>query len=253
MEVLTRRRGTKNTATSIGVPWPDLTAASQFSVINPMEPFPINGAMICDFLLTEERKSVEQSLATKVTRVQNDPFCKLSVELIHQIANYTEGHELIALRQVSRFVRQATRSSDFWKCLLFHEEAWLWDTPFSVAFWEPPGKSTSTQHSADWEKLYVVMEKSTASGIGTKGAMMALANRRRIWKVCEEIAKGYWEKWPQREKFEEADEYAERVPIPYDIFYYEDETTSDEDGEEEEEEEGPRRSLRLQGRRGNQL
>jgi hypothetical protein len=69
--------------------------------------------MIYDFILTEERKNVEESLATKLTRVQNDPFCKLPVELIHHIAYYTEGHELIALRQVSRFVRQATRSSSF--------------------------------------------------------------------------------------------------------------------------------------------
>jgi hypothetical protein len=227
-------------AISIQVLWPNLTIASQFSVINPLERFPINGATILDYILTEERKSVEQSLATKVTRVQNDPFCKLPVELVHQIANYIEGNELIALRQVSRFVRQATRSSDYWRRLLFHEEAWLWDTPFSVEFWEPPGKSTNTQHLVDWEKLYIVMEKSTASGIGTKGAMMALANRRRIWKVCGEIARAYWKEWPRREEFWEADQYAERVPIPYDNFYYEDETTSgseeDEDDEEDDDE-----------------
>jgi hypothetical protein len=188
--------------------------------------------MICDFLFTEERKKVEQSLTSKVTRVQNDPFCKLPTELIHHIANYMDGHELIALRQESRFVRQATRSSNFWKRLLLREQAWLW---------EPSGKAASTQHLVDWEKLYIVMEKSTARCFGTKGAMMALANRRRIWKVCEEMARVYWEKWPQREELREADRHAERAPIPDDNGDYDDETSSnsedeDEEGEEEDEE-----------------
>jgi hypothetical protein len=198
--------------------------------------------MICDFFLTEERKRVEQSLASKVTSVQNDPFCKLPTELIHHIANYMEGRELIALRQVSRFVRQATRSGNFWKCLLLREQAWLWDTPFSVAFWEPSGELTSTQHSVGWEKLYIVMEKSTARCFGTTGARMALANRRRIWGVCEEIARVYWEKWPQRDELWEADRHADRAPIPDDNGDYDNETSSgsgsdsdDEDDADEEE------------------
>jgi hypothetical protein len=194
--------------------------------------------LVCDFIATEERKSVEQSLASKVTHVQHDPFCKLPVELIHHVASYMEGHELIALRQVSRFVRQATRSSSFWKRLLLREQAWLWDTPFSVAFWEPSGEAGSTQHMVDWEKLYIVMENSTASGFGTKGAMMALANRRRIWKVCGEIARVYWKKWPRREEFWEADRYAERAPIPEEISgAYDDDSPSDEEEDEDEEEE----------------
>jgi hypothetical protein len=88
--------------------------------------------MIRDFILTEERKGVEHSLATKVTRVQNDPFRKLPVELIQHIAKCTDGHDLIAIRQASRFFRQATRSGNFWKRMLLREQAWLWHTPFSI-------------------------------------------------------------------------------------------------------------------------
>ena len=42
--------------------------------------------MICDLVLTEERKSVERSLATRVTCVQQRPFCKLPIGLIHNTA-----------------------------------------------------------------------------------------------------------------------------------------------------------------------
>ena len=207
---------------------------SQFSVINFLEQFPINEAMIRDLILTEERKGVEQSLATKVTRVQNDPFRKLPVELIQHIAEYTKGHDLIAIRQVSRLFRQATRLSSLWKRLLLREQAWLCDTPFSVEHWESSGKATSTQELVDWEKLYIVMEKSTARCFGTTGAMMALANRRRIWRVCEEIARVYWKKWPKREEMREADRCAERLPIPENNHDHGRETDSEE-GEEEDE------------------
>jgi hypothetical protein len=83
------------------------------------------------------------------------------------------------------------------------------------------------------------MEKSTARCFGTKGAMMALANRRRIWKACGEIAEVYWEKWPEREELREADRLAERLPIPEGNRYYEGETASDsEEGEADGESEG---------------
>jgi hypothetical protein len=209
-------------------------SGSYFSVVNPLEQFPINDATICDFFLTEERKGFEQSLATKDTR---DPFCKLPVELIQHVAGYMEGHELIALRQVSRFARQATQSDSFWKRRLLGEQAWLWDTHFSVAYWESSGKAASKEQSVNWEKLYIVMEKSTARCFGTKGAMMALANRRRIWKACKEIEKVYWEKWPEREEFREADRLAERLPIPEGNRYYEGETASDSEEEHENHEE----------------
>jgi hypothetical protein len=77
------------------------------------------------------------------------------------------------------------------------------------------------------------MEKSTARCFGSRGEMMALANRRRIWRVCEEIAKVYWKKWPKREELREADRCAERFSIPEDNRCYDGETASDsEEGED---------------------
>jgi hypothetical protein len=80
------------------------------------------------------------------------------------------------------------------------------------------------------------MERSTARCFGIKGAMMALANRRRIWKVCEEIARIHWEKWPQREELREADRYTERAPIPDNNGDYDDETSSGSDEDDADEE-----------------
>jgi hypothetical protein len=145
-----------------------------------------------------------------------------------------EGHDLIALRQVSRFARQATQSDSFWKRRLLREQTWLWDTHFFVAYWESSGKAAGEKQSVDWKKLCIVMEKSTARCFGTKGAMVALANRRRIWKACGEIAEVYWEKWPEREELREADRLAERLPIPEGNRCYDDETASDSEEVEEE-------------------
>lgn len=75
----------------------------------------------------------------------------------------------------------------------------------------------------------MVLEKSTARGFGTKGEMMGLANRRRIWKVCGEISRVYWEVWPQRDELREADYLAERVPVPDGNRNYDDESESESD------------------------
>jgi hypothetical protein len=201
-----------------------------------LEPIPKAGALVGDFILTEERKNVERSLASKTTYVHNDPFCKLPIELVHCIAEHMEGHELIALRQVSRFVRQATRSSSFWKKLLLREQAWLWGTPFTIKSWESTEKAAGTQHLVDWEKLCIVLEKFTASGIESKGWQMALANRRRIWKACKEIAGVYWKTWPQKDSLWEADRLAERMPFHEgdmdNSHLYDDETASEPEDEE---------------------
>lgn len=127
---------------------------------------PVIGDMSRSFVVTEERKGVEQSLASISSRVQNDPFCNLPSELIHHMTSYMEGHDIISLRQCSRCVRQTTRSPTFWKRLLLREQPWLWDTPFSIDLWEPSLSSDNTDTSArvptDWENLYVALEKSTA-------------------------------------------------------------------------------------------
>lgn len=178
----------------------------------------MNDAMILSFILNEERKSVEQSLADNPTQ-EHDPFRKLPPELIHHVTDYLEGHEIMSLCECSRSVRQATSSQGFWKRLLLCEQSWLWDTPFSVDFWEISLSAEYTGSPAqvpiDWERLYVVLEKSTAKCFGMKGRYMGLANRRRIWKVCEEMASVYWERfWPQKDDIWEAERLAGPIPPP---------------------------------------
>jgi hypothetical protein len=192
-----------------------------------LEQIPAGGAFISDFILTEDRKNAGRSLASKTetTDAQQDPFCRLPTELIHHVTDHMDGQELIALNRASRSVWHATRSTSFWKRRLLREQAWLWDSPFSISFWT----ATDTQHAIDWEKLYMVLEKSTGRGFGTKGEMMGLANRRRIWKVCGEISRVYWEVWPQRDELREADYLAERVPVPDGNRNYDDESESESD------------------------
>lgn len=200
----------------------------------------MTGDMSRSFVVTEERTGVEQSLASTSSRVQNDPFCKLPTELIHHMINYMEGHDIISLRQCSRCVRQTTRSPTFWKSLLLREQPWLWDTPFSTDLWEPSLSSDNTDTSArvptDWENLYVALEKSTAKCFGTKGKYLGLANRRRIWKVCEKITNVYWSRfWPQKDEIREAEDSADPLPPPdgYEAWDY----SSPEEWEETEDEE----------------
>lgn len=183
----------------------------QFSVIDPLEKLPLDEKTINEFILDDEA-SPEDPRGNMTECIRRDPFQTLPAELIHRTMDFLEGHDIFAFREASPFARDATSNSTFWKSLLRREQKWLWGSFFGLDFWE--SRSLTQTRSVDWEKLYVVLEEATAKTFGIKGDLMGLANRRRIWRTCEEIAEAYWSFWPQRLDLREADRLAEPAPVP---------------------------------------
>lgn len=165
----------------------------------------MHDAITNDFVLSDKRK-LQDSQPRKTIHIQQDPFCKLPPELILHTTTYMEGLDILALRKASLSFRNTTSDSKFWKSLLQREQKWLWDSIFDPRFWESSERPQS--QSVDWKKLYTLLEKSTGYSYGLKGEMMALANRRRIWKVCERIGEVYDNVLQQGEELKEADRVA---------------------------------------------
>lgn len=183
--------------------------ASQFSVVDPLEEFPMHDTITNDFVLSDERK-LQDSQPRKTIHMQQDPFCKLPPELIFHTTTYMEGLDILALRKASLSFRNTTSDSKFWKSLLQREQKWLWDSIFDFKFWESPERPQD--QTVDWKKLYTLLEKSSGYSYGLKGEMMALANRRRIWKVCERIGEVYGAVLSRGKQLREED----RVAVPRD-------------------------------------
>ncbi|KAI8667103.1 hypothetical protein NCS56_00845600 [Fusarium sp. Ph1] len=114
------------------------------------------------------------------TSPDSDPFYKLSNELIRKISNLVPYNTLLSLRSVSRPFYHDTRNNTFWKSRIASDMPWLWDLGAAV-------DTPTTQ--IDYMKLYAWLKSVTTPGFGVEPPFLAMANRRRIWQPCKEIAR----------------------------------------------------------------
>ncbi|GAQ05353.1 hypothetical protein ALT_2674 [Aspergillus lentulus] len=118
-------------------------------------------------------------------RSPTSPFGKLPLELVYQICSYLPGDSLKALTQASLSIQIVTQDNWFWKRFI------QWDMPW---FWEFYTSQNPKDLPADvnYKRLYMWLDKMTAARYGMDDlALIGVANRRRIWGVCEELASQY--------------------------------------------------------------
>ncbi|RSL77125.1 hypothetical protein CEP51_009347 [Fusarium floridanum] len=107
-----------------------------------------------------------------------DPFCKLSGELICEIARMVPYDTLMSLRSASRTFYNHTQSHGFRKSRITVDMPWFWDFETSLK---------TRAYQIDYKKLYAWLEVVTRPKFGMEGYLLAIANRRRIWQCCREI------------------------------------------------------------------
>ncbi|SPQ26221.1 9561db44-f022-46d9-829f-60848b735ce3 [Thermothielavioides terrestris] len=116
-----------------------------------------------------------------------DPFSRLPVEILQYIFRFLPGHDLLAVLKASWIAFLATRSNQFWKRFLKQDMPWL------TELW--PLLEDYTQggdHELNYRAQYLWLDHATLPRYGLDGPFLALANRRRIWGVCEQLALPYF-------------------------------------------------------------
>ncbi|RHZ58380.1 uncharacterized protein CDV56_102937 [Aspergillus thermomutatus] len=110
------------------------------------------------------------------------PFGKLPLELVYQICSYLPGDSLKALTQASLSIQIVTQDNWFWKRFIQWEMPWFWEFYSSQ-------KPKDLPDDVNYKRLYMWLDKMTAARYGMDDlALIGVANRRRIWGVCEELA-----------------------------------------------------------------
>ncbi|RHZ70206.1 hypothetical protein CDV55_107546 [Aspergillus turcosus] len=110
------------------------------------------------------------------------PFGKLPLELVYQICSYLPGDSLKALTQASLSIQVVTQDNWFWKRFIQWDMPWFWEFYSSQNPKDLPG-------DVNYKRLYMWLDKMTAARYGMDDlALIGVANRRRIWGVCEELA-----------------------------------------------------------------
>ncbi|RYP27710.1 hypothetical protein DL767_007547 [Monosporascus sp. MG133] len=120
------------------------------------------------------------------TRVRFDPFRGLPYDLMHEIFSLLSAEDLVRLATASWPIHSALRSnSGFWT--LYAKQT----LPWFPEFHELLGDSTLLDGKS-LTKLFCWADKATMRKEGMTGPLMSIANRRRIWGICEQISPAYF-------------------------------------------------------------
>ncbi|KAK2755681.1 hypothetical protein FQN54_005830 [Arachnomyces sp. PD_36] len=119
-------------------------------------------------------------------RVTNDPFGNIPYDALHMILSFLPGSSVLELIKASRPVHSATRYNEFWKHLIHWDMPWFWELHEVI--------KELRSKTLDYRSFYLWLNKVTTPTYGMEGPFLGLANRRRIWGACQQLADLYYEK-----------------------------------------------------------
>jgi hypothetical protein len=121
-------------------------------------------------------------------KVLNDPLSVLPYDIVLSITEHLPVRSVQELSRASWHVFTLTRQDTFWRSLTHrHILPWLWELP--DLFDDTTQASFPTSKNA--KNVFLWWNESTRGGFGCEGPLMCLANRRRIWEACGELAVDY--------------------------------------------------------------
>jgi hypothetical protein len=116
---------------------------------------------------------------TQQDQTIHDPFSVIPDDVMHMILSLLPAESIMAVRVVSEAIHNFTSRNEFWKWLMKWEMPWLWEL------------ADISSPTTNFKILYSWLDQKTKGYSGMKGPFMGIANRRRIWSTCEEIADKY--------------------------------------------------------------
>ncbi|KAH6983919.1 hypothetical protein EDB80DRAFT_783222 [Ilyonectria destructans] len=152
-------------------------SGEEFSVSHPLQPndfiHALSTAIVSGLFTTPSGSTLPRH-----NHMVQDPFSRLSPELLYSVLDYLPGKSLLALITASCPAFLVTNSNDFWK-------QYLYRIPWNWEFRDMLDETGIV--SVDYKRLYLWLEAKTTPVSGVDVLFMSIANRRRIWGVCEQI------------------------------------------------------------------
>ena len=132
-------------------------------------------------------------------KVKNDPFRRIPYDILHMLVEYLPGKSLLALSSASWAVNCATRdNNNLWTRVIQLDIPWCFELHYVLREWRPVVKSK--------KRLYLWVNSLSTPVYGMSGPMMSIANRKRIWSACEQIAEAYFKRVRQNVPFKNDEE-----------------------------------------------
>ncbi|KAH7092485.1 hypothetical protein FB567DRAFT_588761 [Paraphoma chrysanthemicola] len=132
-------------------------------------------------------RPVEQPL-NLAHKVRRDSLAVLPYDVLYGIFAHLSIKDTKSLVNASWHVFDATREPQFWRHMIR-----LHIVPFFYEL-EDMLKDTTFPDTFDWRGAFQWLNEITKPKFGMDGPLMAIANRRRIWEACSQLAPLYHEK-----------------------------------------------------------
>lgn len=136
-----------------------------------------------DFIMKSQDKKAGQDQNPQ----GEDVFNRLPPELRHEVFKLLPAGSILALKAASWVMHTTTLPREFWKHRLRSEMPWLWEIHDLDVF-------ESQELEAKASKLLLDISVKSQYTSKNDDYILGLANRRRIWGVCEQIQCRYLEK-----------------------------------------------------------
>lgn len=118
-------------------------------------------------------------------KVINDPFNGLPYDVLYLILELLPVKSIQQLLIASWSANCAVHNDTFWKRIIHSELAWFWELRELV-------DDLPETENVDFKKVYFWLDKVTTPTLGMRGRFMGIANRRRIWRACQQLAESYF-------------------------------------------------------------
>ncbi|KAL6901479.1 hypothetical protein GGI43DRAFT_403137 [Trichoderma evansii] len=159
--------------------WWCYEAGKEFIVIHPTIRFKKTTALIRDRWM----KSIQVvSPSDRVRRCSTDTFQKLPLELLLNICNKLTPISLFQLALASPAVDALLGDKPFWKQYLPIQMPWSFEL---ISLFDD--ESQTLFQNVDYKSLVRWVDQEATPRLFMRGPLMSIANRRRIWHVCEQI------------------------------------------------------------------
>jgi hypothetical protein len=121
-------------------------------------------------------------------KVRQDPLAVLPYDVLHNIFGQLSLKDTLSLIKASWHTFDSTRDQSFWRLMIrVHILPFFWELDSLL-------KDTMFPDRFDWKGAFQWLNEITKGTFAMEGPLMSIANRRRIWEVCQQLAPLYHEK-----------------------------------------------------------
>ncbi|KAL1632887.1 hypothetical protein SLS58_011280 [Diplodia intermedia] len=169
-------------------------AGEEAYILDQFRNSPTDGsARFWPFSLQTFKKSPHESPRPDLAaRIAHDPFAEIPYDILYKILCLLPLDSLMSLANASWPVHVNLLSNHgFWKQLIRRSMPWFFELHELM-------EDSRLVEDCDYRKLFLWLEQETRPRGWMDGPFLAVANRRRIWAVCEQLAERYHERLARR-------------------------------------------------------